>query len=54
VEVLRWNVDDKVFQAHFCCFHVPRMEPPYLLLLIKEVAQGQHELPMLIVFGAII
>jgi hypothetical protein len=54
VEVLCRNVDDKVLQAHLHCFHVTQKEPPYLPLLFKEVAQGQHELPMLIVFGAII
>jgi hypothetical protein len=37
VEVLRRNLDDEVFQAHFRCFHVPQMEPPYLPLLFKEV-----------------
>ena len=54
VEVLHRNLDDEVFQAHFRRFHVPEMEPPYLPLLFKEVAQGQHELPMHIVFRAII
>ena len=54
VEVLRWNLDDEVLQAHIRRFHVPWMEPPYLALLFKEVAQGQHELSMHIVFGAII
>jgi hypothetical protein len=38
VEVLRWNLDDEVFQADFRRFHVPQMEPPYLPLVFKEVA----------------
>ena len=54
VEVLRWNLDDEVAQARFRRFDVPEMEPPYLPLLFKEVAHGQHELPMLVVVGAII
>ena len=54
VEVLHRNLDDKVVQARFRRFHVPEMEPPYLPLLFKEVAQGQHELPIHVVFGAII
>ena len=51
VEVLRWNLDDEVAHDRFCRFHVPEMEPPYLPLLFKDVTQGQHELPMLIVVG---
>ena len=54
VEVLHRNLDDEVAQADFRRFHVPEMEPPYLPLLFKEVAQGQHELPMLLGVGAII
>ena len=54
VEVLRWNLDDEVAHDRFCRFHVPEMEPPYLPLLFQKVAQGQHELPLLVVVGAII
>ena len=54
VEVLHRNLDDEVAQADFRRFHVPEMEPPYLPWLFKEVAQGQHELPMFVVIGAII
>jgi hypothetical protein len=54
VEEDRRNLDDIVVQASFRRFHVPDMEPPYLLPLCNEVTQGQHELPMHIVFRAII
>ena len=54
VEVLCQNLDDECALARFCRFDVPEIEPPYLPLLFKEVAQGQHELLMLVVVEAII
>jgi hypothetical protein len=36
VEVLCRNIDDETSLADFCCFHIPKMEPPYLSPLIVD------------------
>jgi hypothetical protein len=55
VQVLHRHLDNEIVQTYIRHLHVPEMEPSYLpQLLLYELAQGHHDLPMLIVVGAII
>ena len=52
VEVVLGHLDNERMQAYFRRLHVLEMEPTYLpRLILYELAQGHHELPMLVVFG---